>query len=383
MRIAINTRFLLEDKLEGIGWFTYETLKRITFDHPEHEFYFFFDRPYSKKFVFEKNVHPVVLFPQARHPFLYYLFFEFAVPLALKKYKIDYFVSTDGFLPLRSEVPSLGVIHDITFEHRPQDVPFLTLKYYRYFFPKFAKKATRIATVSEFSKKDLVDTYHIDPAKIDVVYNGANSNYGPIAESAKKVVRQQYSKGAPYFLYVGSLNPRKNIANLLMAFDRFRSENKTDIKLILVGKVMHNDEHFKKVVASLKHPDEVIFLGRVSSSQLRSILASAFALTYIPFYEGFGIPILEAMYSEIPVITSNVSSLPEVAGDAALLVDPYSVDSITAAMKEISNDETLRIELTGRAVRRKDVFSWDRSASLLWTSIEKMIAESGSNQKEQ
>src|ERR1700749_1712289 len=112
MNIAVNTRLLLEDKLEGIGWFTYETLKRITKNHPEHHFFFLFDRPYSEKFIFGKNVTPIVLFPQARHPFLYYLYFEFAVPAALRRIKADYFISTDGYMPLCSGVKTLNVIHD-------------------------------------------------------------------------------------------------------------------------------------------------------------------------------------------------------------------------------------------------------------------------------
>ena len=140
MKIAINTRFLLPTKLEGFGWFTHEVTKRIAEQHPEHEFFFFFDRKYEDKFVYAKNVTPVVINPPARHPFLYYLWFEFGVKRALKKYNIDVFFSPDGYLSLKTEVKQIPVIHDLSFLHYPKDIPFFNRKYVKYFFPKFAKK---------------------------------------------------------------------------------------------------------------------------------------------------------------------------------------------------------------------------------------------------
>src|SRR5690606_7224010 len=117
MRIAVNTRLLLKGKLEGIGWFTYQTLERIVKQHPEHEFIFFFDRPYDRSFVFASNVTPVVLSPQARHPVLFYLWFELGIPRLLRKYKADLFLSPDGFSSLSTKVPTCLVIHDLAFEH--------------------------------------------------------------------------------------------------------------------------------------------------------------------------------------------------------------------------------------------------------------------------
>ena len=122
MRIAINTRFLLKDKLEGIGWFTFEVVKQLVTNHPEHEFIFLFDRPYDKSFVFAKNVTPVVINPPARHPLLWYWWFEWSVPYALKKHKIDLFFSPDGYLSLKTNVPTVIVMHDLAFEHHPEDV---------------------------------------------------------------------------------------------------------------------------------------------------------------------------------------------------------------------------------------------------------------------
>ncbi|MFN5705660.1 MAG: glycosyltransferase family 4 protein [bacterium] len=374
MRIGVNARFLLKDKLEGIGWFSYETLIRITREHTEYEFYFFFDRPYHKDFLFSKNITPIILYPPARHPFLFYLFFEWSLPFALKKYKIDYFISPDGFLPLKSKVPSLAVIHDIAFEHRSTDVGKLMLKYYRYYFPKFANKASRIATVSEYSKQDIIQTYKISKNKIDVVYNGSNELYKPLDKVLQENTKTRYSNNCDYFVYVGSLNPRKNIANLLKAFDEFKKNDSTNKKLLIVGKVMVDDNHFKSVLESMQFEIDVLFTGRIPNEELHHVLASAIALVYIPFYEGFGIPILEAFNCNTPVITSNVTSLPEVANDAALLVDPNNVNEIAKSMHLIL-DSSMRDNLKAKMKVRVTNFSWDNTARLLWNSFEKMTKE--------
>ena len=373
MKIAVNTRLLLEDKLEGIGWFTYETLKRITLAHPEHEFHFFFDRPYSEKFIFSKNIIPHVLFPQARHPFLFYLFFEYAVTKKLKEIHADAFITTDGYSTLSSQVKILNVIHDINFEHRPQDLPFLQRKYYQYFFPRFARKASRIATVSEFSKNDLINTYGIPADKIDVVYNGSNERYTPITETDQNKTKYKYSSGRPYFLFVGSLNPRKNIKNLILAFEEFKKTYPSDVKLLVVGQLMWKDTDFKDVYMNMKFKHDVHFLGRLSSSELKNIIASALALTYVPFFEGFGIPILEAMNCDVPVLTSNITSMPEVAGDAAILVHPESVEEIKNGMIYLAKDPEARKELIKKGRIQREKFSWDKTADKLWQSFERMI----------
>jgi glycosyltransferase involved in cell wall biosynthesis len=374
LRIGVNARFLLKDKLEGFGLFSYETLIRITRDHPEHEFYFFFDRLYHNDFVFSKNITPIVLYPPARHPFLFYLFFEWSIPFALKKYKIDYFISPDGYMSLNSKVPSLAVIHDIAFEHRNNDVGKLMLKYYRYFFPKFAARANRIATVSEYSKNDIIKTYNISEKKIDVVYNGANEIYKPINTALIEETKKRYSDQCSYFVYVGSLNPRKNIANLLKAFDEFKKVDSSNSKLLIIGKVMFNNNHFNAELESMRFKNDVVFTGRLSNEELHLVLASANALIYIPFYEGFGIPIIEAFNCNTPVITSNVTSLPEVASDAAILVDPNNIIDIAKAMHEIL-DDNIREDLKIKMGKRVLDFSWEKTANLLWQSFEKMAKE--------
>lgn len=369
MQIVVNTRLLLPNKLEGIGFFSYETLRRITREHPEHHFIFLFDRHFDEEFLFADNVTPLILSPQARHPFLFYWWFELSVASTLNKLKPDLFLSPDGYLSLRAKCPQLAVIHDLNFEHYPKDLSFLVRKYYRYFFPRFARKAKRIATVSEFSKQDIVKTYGIAEDKIDVVYNGVNTLYQPINAALQQVTKIKYSGGNDYFLFVGALHPRKNISRLFKAFDAFKAQQPGNTKLVIVGVKYYWTHEIKMTYISMKHKDDVIFTGRLSSEELKNVLASALALTYVPYFEGFGIPIIEAMHTDTPVITSNVTSMPEVAQDAALLVDPFSVESITEGMLKISNDPALRQSLIEKGRRRCREFSWDRTAARLWKSI--------------
>lgn len=371
--IAVNTRFLIKNKLEGIGLFTYESLKRITQSHPEIDFYFLFDRNFDQEFIFSQNVHPVVLFPQARHPFLWYWWFEISVAGWLNKNKPDLFVSTDGYGCLNSNVPQLLVIHDIAFEHFPEHVSFLTRKYYQYFMPRFAAKANRIATVSEFSKHDIASHYHLSSEKIDVVYNGAKEVYTPVSDELKISVKQKYADSKNYFVYVGSIHPRKNVKRLLLAFEQFKHATNSDFKLLIVGRKAWDFTDVNETHSGMKFKNDVKFLGHIPPNELGEIVASAYAMVYVSLFEGFGIPIVEAMSCEVPVIASNITSMPEAAGDAALLVNPNSVEEISSAMKKMVEDSTLRNSLIEKGKIQIKKYSWDLTAQKLWNSCEHIL----------
>lgn len=381
MKIAVNTRLLLKNKLEGIGWFTYENLSRITRQHQEHQFYFLFDRKYSLDFVFSENVRPLIIPPQARHPILYYLWFEKAVPRMLKKIQPDIFLSPDGYLSLANKtIPSLTVFHDLNFEHYPEDIPFLERKNYRYFFPRYARHADRIATVSDYSKNDIAELYKVDKDKIDVVYNGANEQFVPVEDIVKQQTRQKHTKGKPYFVFIGSLHPRKNLINLFKAYDHFKKSTDNPVQLLIVGEKMWWTSKIEATYNAMQFKEQVHFSGRLPVKELHHALASAMALTYVSYFEGFGIPIVEAFRCDVPVITSNLTSMPEVAGDAALLTDPFDPVSISKAMAEIYHDRKLREELIVKGRKRKEIFTWQKSADRLWQSILKTI-ENHQNKK--
>ena len=373
MNIAVNTRVLLKNKLEGIGWFTYETIKRITKNHPEHNFYFIFDRPYDKEFIFSDNVHPVVIGPQARHPVLFYYWFEKSIPKILKQINADIFISPDGYLSLRSDVKSIAVIHDVSFMHNPKDFPFGVRNYYQYFFPRFAQKANKIVSVSEFSKQDIAQQFNINSNNIDVVYNGSNEVYKPSSDEEIIKTKQQYTEGIDFFIFVGALSPRKNVASLLSAFDLFKSKTKSDLKLVIVGGKMFKTKSIKDVFNKMIFKNDVVFTGRLNPVHLKNLYSAALALTFVPYFEGFGIPVIEAMNCNTAVITSNVTSMPEVAGDAALFANPYSVKSIADAMEKIYSDSDFRNKLIEKGKTQRQKFSWDKTAGKFWDSIEKVM----------
>ena len=373
MRIAVNTRLLLKGKLEGIGWFTYQTLERIVRNHPEHEFIFIFDRPYDESFIFAPNVKPVVIGPQARHPFLFYAWLEWSIPYILRKYKADLFLSPDGFGSLSTKVPTCLVIHDLAFEHFPEHLKMSHRVYWRKYSPKFAKKAQRLVTVSEFSKKDISERYGIDASTIDVVHNGAHTQYRPLSWQEKESVKEKYADGCEYFVFAGALHPRKNIVNLLKAFIEFKKRQRSNMKLVIVGRLAWKYEEVARMREEMPFKEDVKWVGYMGVEELSKVIGGAYALVFASLFEGFGIPILEALQCNVPAIVSNTSSMPEVAGDAALLVDPTDHHDIANKMQLIYKDEALRAKLVAAAPEQVKKFNWDISAEKLWESMMKCL----------
>ena len=373
MRIAVNTRLLLHDRLDGIGWFTAETARRMVLAHPEHEFFFFFDRKPHPEFLFADNVTPVVLCPQARHPVLWYLYFEWSTQMALKRYKIDLYLSPDGMMPLNPKVPTLNVIHDLNFEHASGNLKASHQRYMSHYFPLFARNATRLATVSSYSKKDIAETYGIPAEKIDVVYDGAHSNYRPHSDNEKEAIRRRFTDGHPFVIFISTILKRKNLANLLLAFDKVKEDkNNEELKLVVVGSRVWWQDELESAWNGMKHQSDVIFPGRVEPNDLSALLSAAEMLVYPSYFEGFGIPILEAMYAETAVIASRTTSMPEVGGDAVLYIDPSDKDDIAHAISRL-RDKTLRQEFIEKGRLQRQKFSWEITANLLWDSMMKTI----------
>lgn len=369
MRVLVNTRLLLKNKLEGIGWFTFETLKRITQNNPNDEFIFLFDRPFDNQFIFSTNIEPVVVGPPTRHPLLWIYWFEKVLPTIIKKYQPDVYLSPDGYLNLKTSTKQVGVIHDINFEHYPQWLPSTYAVYYKNYFKKFADVAARIATVSEYSKNDIVSTYKISPDKIDVVYNGCNRNYKPLSVDEVKGIRRKFSEEKPYILFIGSIHERKNLNNQLKAFEIVKNDFPNRFKFLVVGESMWN----KKLPKKSKFLTDVVFLGRQNAADLAQIIGGAAVMSYVSLFEGFGIPILEGFSAGVPVVTSNVTAMPEIAAEAAIKVNPLNVNEIAEAYITCLTDESAAQNLAHAGVARLQSFSWDKTANLLWDCVNRAV----------
>lgn len=375
MRIGVNTRFLLPGKMEGFGWYTFEVTKRLVEQHPEHDFVFFFDRAFDQRFVFGENVSPIVLSPPARHPILFIFWFDFLLPRALKKHKIDVLFSPDGYVSLRTAVPQIATIHDINFEHFPKDVPQPARAYLRYFFPKFARKAKHILTVSNYSKKDICSTYSIDEDKITVAWNGASELFKPLNKEQILLVRKKFSDGKPYFVFVGSIHPRKNLNRLIEAFEKYIEDSVHTWNLIIVGTAMWDKNSEKSQYYSESISNRIKFTGHLSHEELANVVGAAGALAFVPYFEGFGIPLVEAMKCGVPILSGNLTSLPEVAGEAAIYCDPFDVTEITEGLIRISQDKNLQLQLSEKGLERSLLFNWNTTAETVWKCLEKAMSK--------
>ena len=373
MKIAVNTRFLLKDYLEGYGYFIYETFKRITAAHPEHEFIFIFDRPYDQRFVFGSNAKAVVTGPPARHPLLWKLWYDIKIPALLRKYKADVFVSCDGFCSLGTKVPQCLMVHDLAFLHYPSLIPKSHLLYYKRYTPKMLAKAKAITTASAFSKNDIIDQYVVSADKINVVYNAAKEIFVPLTDEEKQATKAKYTGRKEYFIYAGAIHPRKNLVNLLKAFSLFKKRQQSSMKLVLTGRLAWKYDSFVKNLKTYKYRDDVVMTGYVGEEEIKKLIGSAYAMVYPSLFEGFGVPVLEAMQSDVPVITSLNSSMQEIAKEAALYADPESPADIAEKMMLLYKDERLRSQLIEKGRVTGKQYSWEQSAEHLWQSIEKAM----------
>jgi glycosyltransferase involved in cell wall biosynthesis len=372
MKIAVNTRFLLPGQLEGIGWFTYEVVKRMVEQHPEDEFLFLFDRPYDSRFIFGQNVRPVVVPPPARHPVLWWLWFELSVPQVLKKHQADVFFSPDNYCSLRADTPTLMVTHDIAHVHYPDQISAWVRRYYDRYVPRYLERAEQVIAVSDYTRTDIMRQYGVSGDKIQVACNGVRSIFQPLSEEKKVEVRARYADKQPYFFYLGAVHPRKNVSRLIRAFDRFKERTGAPHQLLIAGRLAWQTGDVKEALESAQFRSSIRLLGYLDQEELPGVLGAATALTYVSLFEGFGVPILEALHSEVPVITSNVSSMPEVAGEAALLVDPTSVEQIAAAMSKLYHEPEFVQVLVGKGRQQRGKFSWQRAAEVVYTSLQEL-----------
>ncbi len=369
MRIAVNAIFLQKDKLEGYGHYAKEILSRMVVNHPEHEFIFVFDRPFDPSFLFAGNITPIIVKPAARHALAYLYWYNIAAPLALKKYKPDCWWQPYGFCSLTTGIPQLMVIHDLAYLHHPGFIAWHHRIFYQLFTAKFIKKANSLVTVSEFSKADMVKQFKIAVNKIEVISGAARADFQPIGWQEKEAVKAMHTQGSEYFLFTGGIHPRKNLLNLLKAFSKFKKWQQSNMKLLVAGRLAWKYDSLVEKLKSYKYREDVVMLGYLSDKELQEITASAYALVYPSFFEGFGLPVMEAMQSGVPVICSDTSSMPEIAADAALYASPIEPDTIAKQMLNLYKNESLRDEMIRKGLERAKDFNWDKAAQNMWDQL--------------
>lgn len=265
------------------------------------------------------------------------------------------------FIPCKSVL----TIHDILFESHPEFFPEVHRRLLKFFIPFSAKRANRIISVSEFTKREIIKYYRVPEEKITVIYEGASDKFVSIRDKNLILsVSKKYGIVKKYILFVGRIEPRKNIVGLLNAFVYIKNKGIKDFCLVIVGnqdKIFQENELFNKI-KELQLDSDVIFTGGVSNEDLPVLYNGAEVLVYPAFAEGFGLPVLEAMACGTPVITSNTTSLPEVTGDAAILVNPYSSEEIGQALEKILSSVSLRKEFASKGLQRAKKFSWAEAA---------------------
>jgi glycosyltransferase involved in cell wall biosynthesis len=235
--------------------------------------------------------------------------------------------------------------------------------------PKFLQKAASIATVSSFSKADIMRQYGISESRIHVVYSAAKNSFRAVSTEEKEKIKKRYTDNREYFLYTGAIHPRKNLLNLLKAFSVFKKKLNSNLKLVIAGRLAWKYSVFVESLKTYKYRHDVIVTGYIPEEELTALTAAAYAMVYPSLWEGFGVPVLEAMRSGVPVITSKNSPMEEIAGEAALFADPERFHDIAEKMMQVYKDENLRQELIDKGHEIETAYTWDRTAALLWESM--------------
>jgi glycosyltransferase involved in cell wall biosynthesis len=290
---------------------------------------------------------------------------QFRIPLAVRREGITLFHAPHYVLPPLVPCRSIVTIHDCIHLMFPQYLPNrLAFTYARVSIALASHRATRVLTVSESSKRDILRFVDVSPDKIDVIYNAYDERFGiePREEDVIRV-RERYQLHDEFVLYAGNVKPHKNLERLIEAFDLVRKRGLEHLKLVLIGDEISKYAALRRAVHKHQLHKYVRFLGYLPEETLAVMYRLAGVFVFPSLYEGFGLPPLEAMASGTPVVTSNVSSLPEVAGNAAVLVDPYDPSAIADGIERVLCDEELRRDLRAKGLARARQFSWESSVT--------------------
>ena len=351
MRIGIDARLVYYSQA-GITQYTLRLIQGLAEIERENEFIILQSRKDKHIIVDQPNFKRVSLWTPSHHRLE-----QVALRLEISRLGLDVLHSPDFIPPFRRNCKSIITIHDLAFLLYPH---FLTKESARYYgqIDQAVKRTDHIIAVSESTRQDIIRLLGVPEHKITVIYESANPIYRPVndQEALEQTKRKHHITG-DFILFVSTIEPRKNLPTLLKAYRQLLDSYKDNVRLAVVGRRGWLSEEVFALLEELKLTNDVLFLGRVSVEDLLHLYNAAQLLVQPSFYEGFGLPPLEAMACGTPVVVSNVSSLPEVVGDAALLVDPDDVSELAVAIWRVLTDEALRADLIAKGLKRAQCFS--------------------------
>lgn len=388
MKIAIDLTQIAADKT-GVGIYAVNLVREICKLNsiPGKFHFFFFVQDNDDEFIpllnefanAGKNTTLPIKSSIFRKMLPRFFFEQVILPRQCRKADIDLIFSTHYTIPYFTRIKRVVAFHDMTFYLFPKLHQGIKKLYFKTLIPLSTRKSSAIITVSESTKKDILSRFkRLDPDKMKVIHHGVvpfKEKQKDLDHTWEKVAGRFQLSERGYFLFVGTLEPRKNIIGIVEAFHQVRQTDELykKYKLVIVGKKGWFYNEIFETVKKLQLEEVVIFTGYVSEEEKQALLLNAFLFVYPSFYEGFGIPILEAMAAGIPVITSNVSALPEVAGDSALLVNPYHWQEISTAMLRLLSDQAAYKKLAQKGLERAGKFSWEETAAKTLDLFEKLI----------
>lgn len=368
MRIGIDARMAYYSKA-GIGRYVINLVKALRELNPPEEFVILQSC---------KDKTPLVTPPFKVHYLWtpsHHRLEQITLPLELWPRRITLLHSPDFIPPFHFRGLSVITVHDLAFLIYPQILTRDSIRYYGQ-IEEAVERADHIIAVSEWTKKDLVERLGVPEGKITVVYEAAEETYRPLdPQEARRKVREIFGLEQRFILFVSTIEPRKNVPTLLKAFKIVRERCREEVKLVLVGGKGWLSENVFELVDKLNLRKEVIFLGFVPSEKLLYLYNAASLLAHPALYEGFGLPILEAMACGLPVVASNVSSIPEVTGSAAMLVDPEDEEALAAAIRRILKEPEFAQGLREKGLKRASLFSWKKTAAQTLEVYRKVLKE--------
>jgi glycosyltransferase involved in cell wall biosynthesis len=364
MRIAVDIRTITPTR-SGVGNYVMNLLEGIRWVSPHQELFLVGQEQNLEALGWElpPGQRHLTRLSHESHP-LGDLWEHFWLPRILNRNQVDMFHGPATLIPLtQGRYGSVVTVHDLVAFVCPDTVPYKYAVYMRWLLRRVAERADRIICVSENTKQDLVRVLGVDPGRISVVYLAAPAAFQPFKDTARlEWVRRRYGLTGPYIYHVGNIEPRKNLVRLVKAYLLLRRRLSRRVRLVISGQKGWLTGLLFRELSGLELGDDVVFTGYVPRADLPLLMSAAEMFVFPSLYEGFGLPALEAMCCGTPVVTSNISSLPEIVGQSAVLVDPLDEEAIAGGMQRVLEDGELRRRLEREGLARARLFSWERTA---------------------